>query len=218
MGGGDVQRGRVLILNGGSSSGKTTLARILQSALPEPWLLLGIDLFIWALPPDMVNGPGGLSIRDGVITRGEPFMSLYAGYRNAVATVAHSGVNVLLDDLTLDGVVDQQRWDESLRDLDVCWIGVRCAPDLAAEREARRGSRPSGIARVQAESVHQGVRYEVEVDTGVLDPSDAMNAIAEAMARRWPSSVPPQPDHESTFPRTSAWTSEGARPQPPWEA
>ena len=53
--------GRVVILNGGSSAGKTTLARALQSTLPEPWLLLGIDLMIWTLPPEMINRPDGLS-------------------------------------------------------------------------------------------------------------------------------------------------------------
>ena len=40
------QPGRVIILNGGSSAGKTTLGRALQSAIPGPWLLLGIDLLI----------------------------------------------------------------------------------------------------------------------------------------------------------------------------
>ena len=68
--------GRVIILNGGSSAGKTTLARALQSALPGPWLLLGIDLFIWTLRPDLVNDPRGLSVDDGVITRGDLFMAL----------------------------------------------------------------------------------------------------------------------------------------------
>jgi chloramphenicol 3-O phosphotransferase len=205
------------MLNGGSSSGKTTLGRSLQSALPEPWLLLGIDLFIWTLPPELVSDPRGLSIHDGVITRGDRFMSLYSGYRNAVAALARSGVNVLLDDLTLDGGVDQQRWDESLRDLDVCWIGVRCAAAIAAEREVGRGSRPPGIARHQADSVHEGVRYDAEVDTGALDPGDALKVLAEALERKWSISVSSLPGQGSSFPRTSAWTSEGQGTPPPWE-
>jgi chloramphenicol 3-O phosphotransferase len=217
MGGGDIQPGRVVILNGGSSAGKTTLGRSLQSALPDPWLLLGIDLFIWALPPEMVNDSDGLAVRDGVITRGERFMSLYAGYRIAVAAIARSGINVLLDDLTLDGVVDQQRWNEVLQGLDICWIGVRCAPEIAAEREARRGSRLPGIARRQAESVHEGVHYDVEVDTGVLQPREAMTAIAEQLGRRWSIAGLALTDRQSTFPPTSAWTSERSIRPPPWE-
>lgn len=75
---GDNQPGRVIILNGGSSAGKTTLGRGLQSGLPDTWLLLGIDLLIWTLPPEMINHATGLSVHDGVIVRGHLFMSLYA--------------------------------------------------------------------------------------------------------------------------------------------
>src|SRR6202790_3459740 len=119
MGRGDPQPGRILFLNGGSSAGKTTLGRSLQSVLPDPWLLLGIDLLIWTLPPEMINDPEGLSVTEGVITRGGPFMSLYAGYQKAVAALARSGVNVLLDDLTLDGGDDQHRWSDAPHAQDV---------------------------------------------------------------------------------------------------
>ena len=124
-----------MILNGGSSAGKTTLGRSLQSALSDTWLLLGIDLLIWMLPPRMINDADGLSVHEGVIVHGGLFMSLYAGFRTAVAALARSGVNVLLDDLTLDGTADQHRWSDALQGLEVLWVGVRCDPAIAAERE-----------------------------------------------------------------------------------
>ena len=34
---------QVIVLNGGSSSGKSTIARRLQSVLPRPWLTFGTD-------------------------------------------------------------------------------------------------------------------------------------------------------------------------------
>jgi chloramphenicol 3-O phosphotransferase len=217
MGHGENQPGRVLFLNGGSSAGKTTLGRSLQSALRDPWLLLGIDLLIWTLPPEMINSPEGLSVRDGVITRGRLFMSLYAGYQMAVAALARSGVNVLLDDLTLDGVDDQHRWNDVLHGLDVIWVGVRCAPEIAAEREAERGSRLPGTARHQAESVHKGVRYDLEVDSGVLDPGEESRVIAEWLERRRSIPISPHSHRQSTLPPISAWTPEGADRPPPWE-
>ena len=217
MGRGDNQTGRVLFLNGGSSAGKTTLGRGLQSVLSDPWLLLGIDLFIWTLPPEMINDPEGLSVREGVITRGGLFLSLYAGYQMAVAALALSGVNVLLDDLTLDGGNDQHRWNDALHGLDVIWVGVRCAPDIAAEREAGRGSRLPGTARHQAESVHEGVGYDFEVDSGVLDPVEETRLIAEWLERRWSIPISLQSNEQSTLPPVSAWTPEGASRPPPWE-
>jgi chloramphenicol 3-O phosphotransferase len=38
--------GRILLLNGTSSSGKTTLVRALQARLADPWLEIGIDRFV----------------------------------------------------------------------------------------------------------------------------------------------------------------------------
>lgn len=213
----DREPGRILFLNGGSSAGKTTLACRLQSVLSDPWLLLGIDLMIWTLPPQLVNHPEGLSVSEGEISRGEIFGPLYAGYQTAVAALAHSGVNVLLDDVTLDGFDDQQQWNDALHGLDVIWVGVQCAPEIAAEREARRGSRLPGTARHQARSVHEGVRYDFDVDTGVLDPAQVMGVVAEWLEQSYSIPISPQSDTQSTLPPVSAWTREGATRPPPWE-
>ena len=110
-----VTPGRLIVLNGGSSAGKTTLGRALQSQLADPWLLVGIDLLIWTLPPELINDPDGLSVGDGAISRGERFVPLYLVFQAAVATLALTGVNVLIDDITLDGSADQERWIRSCR-------------------------------------------------------------------------------------------------------
>jgi chloramphenicol 3-O phosphotransferase len=39
--------GKVIILNGASSSGKTSILTKLQTLLDEPYLNAGIDKFIW---------------------------------------------------------------------------------------------------------------------------------------------------------------------------
>ena len=47
-----MTKGKLIVLNGGSSAGKTSLGSALQDALlPETYLLLGIDVFWMALPP-----------------------------------------------------------------------------------------------------------------------------------------------------------------------
>lgn len=45
------------------------------------------------------------------------------------------------------------------------WVGVRCESAVAAGREVARGDRVRGMAVSQAEVVHQGVVYDLEVDT-----------------------------------------------------
>jgi chloramphenicol 3-O phosphotransferase len=43
----------VIVLNGGSSSGKSSIARFLQSLLAGPWLTLGVDTLIEAMPASL---------------------------------------------------------------------------------------------------------------------------------------------------------------------
>jgi chloramphenicol 3-O phosphotransferase len=47
----------------------------------------------------------------------------------------------------------------------VLWVGVRCESAVAAGREVARGDRPQGMAASQADAVHDGVFYDVVVDT-----------------------------------------------------
>ena len=214
---GVVPLGHLLALNGGSSAGKTTLARKIQSGLDSPWLLLGIDLLMWTLPAEMVGDQGGIQIIDGEIQRGAAFMRLYTGFQRAVAGLVSSGIDVILDEVLLDGSEDQRRWDEALGDLPVCWVAVHCDPDTAALREQERGDRPPGIARKQATSAHRGVRYDIELDTNVMPVVDSVNMIADGIRQRWSMSSAQASDTPPGLPPTSAWSPDSTQRLAPWE-
>ena len=209
--------GHLLALNGGSSAGKTTLARKLQSSLDGYWLLFGIDLLMWALPVEMVGATGGIQIIEGEFQRGADFMSLFTGFQRAVANLVASGIDVILDEVLLDGSEDQRRWDEALGDLPVCWVGVRCDADKAAMREQERGDRPPGIARKQAASVHRGVRYDIELDTSVMNVVDSVTLLADDIRQRWSISSTRPTNTPPGLPPTSAWSPDSTRRLPPWE-
>lgn len=82
--------GRVVLLHGTSSSGKTTVARAVQSLSDEPWLRLGIDVF-WAAIDErwMEHGQraseGFLWEVDARIVPGPVGERLAAGMRAAIA-------------------------------------------------------------------------------------------------------------------------------------
>ena len=209
--------GHLLALNGGSSAGKTTLARKLQSSLDGSWLLMGIDLLMWALPAEMVGDPEGIRIIDGEIQRGAEFMRLYAGFPRAVASLVSSGMDVILDEVLLDGIEDQHRWDEALGDLPVYWVALRCGPDTAAMRERERGDRPLGIARTQAASVHRGVRYDIELDTSVTSVVDSVTILADGVQQRWSISSARATDTPPGLPPISAWSPDSTQRLAPWE-
>jgi chloramphenicol 3-O phosphotransferase len=215
--GGDMPFGHLLALNGGSSAGKTTLARKLQSSLDGSWLLMGIDLLMWTLPAEMVGDPGGIQIIDGEIQRGAEFMRLYAGFQRAVASLVSSGMDVILDEVLLDGIEDQHRWDEALGDLPACWVAVHCDPDTAGVREQERGDRPLGIARTQAASVHRGVRYDIELDTSVMSVVDSVTMLTDGVRQRWSISSAQGADSPPGLPPTSAWSTDSTQRLAPWE-
>jgi chloramphenicol 3-O phosphotransferase len=209
--------GHVLVLNGGSSAGKTTLGRKLQSSLDGPWLLIGIDALIWTLPVEMVGDSDGIQIIDGEIRRGNDFMRLYTGFQQAVASLVSNGIDVIVDDVFLDGIEDQRRWEDALGDLPVCWVAVHCDPHSAAMREQDRGDRPPGVARTQAASVHHGVRYDIELDTSVMGVADSCDAVADDLRHRWSISSVRPTDAPSGLPATSAWNPDWTRSAAPWE-
>jgi chloramphenicol 3-O phosphotransferase len=85
---------------------------------------------------------------------------------------------VIVDEVFLGGAGSQGRWRQALGDLPVLWVGVRCEPDVAAEREVARGDRVTGMAAAQADLVHRGVTYDLEVDTTHAGSMACARAIA----------------------------------------
>jgi chloramphenicol 3-O phosphotransferase len=170
---------QVIVLNGGSSSGKSGIARCLQSVLPDPWLTFGVDTLIQAMPASMTASDAGVRLGpDGEVIVGAEFRSLEAAWIEGVAATARAGAGVILDEVFLGGAMSQQRWQQALGGLGVLWVGVRCEGTVAADREVARGDRVTGMAASQAEVVHQGVVYDLEVDTTHAESMECARAIA----------------------------------------
>lgn len=168
---------QVIVLNGGSSSGKSGLARCLQSVLPGAWLSLGVDTLIQAMPLAIRVSDVPISA-DGEVSVGPEFRRLEAAWIEGVAAMAHGGARVIVDEVFLGGAESQRRWREALGGLDVLWVGVRCDGTVAAGREIARGDRVPGMAARQADLVHQGVKYDLEVDTAHAESLECARVIA----------------------------------------
>ena len=157
---------QVIVLNGGSSSGKSGIARCLQAVLPDPWLVMAIDSLIEAMPASMQISAAGIEFApDGGVVIGPEFRALEAAWMEGVAAMARAGARVIVDDAFVGAAASQRRWREHLGSLPVLWVGVRCDSRVAAGREIARGDRTPGMAAAQAEAVHDGVVYDLEVDT-----------------------------------------------------
>lgn len=169
----------MIVLNGGSSAGKSGIARCLQAVLPDPWLVLGTDTFVEAMPLASRMSPAGLEVgATGEVTVGPEFRALEATWIEGIVAMARAGARIIVDEAFLGGAASQRRWTSALGRLEVLWVGVRCDGTVAAGREIARGDRVPGMAESQAELVHQGVRYDLQVDTTHTEAIDCARAIA----------------------------------------
>lgn len=189
--------GGVILLNGSSSAGKTTLAQMLQQILPEPWQLISLDQFRDGLParfrglnsPAGTPGARGLNITpvegDGrrvtAIRFGDVGERMLRGMRRAVAAFARGGDNVIVDDLLLEEAYVRD-YVEALHGLSVTLVGVRCPLDVVNAREASRPGRFPGTAESHFDTVHAHCRYDVEVDTHSTPPRACAERVVRAMA------------------------------------
>ena len=126
----------VVVLNGGSSSGKTSIGRRLQELLPLPWLLLGVDDLIHIAPSSLVSyGP------NGEVVLSDHWRALETAWSRGVATMARAGAGVVIDDVFLDGAASQQRTNDHLEGLDGA-LG-RCPLRTGGGGGSRTGARGS---------------------------------------------------------------------------
>ena len=186
----------VIVINGASSSGKTTLAVALQDILEGSWLIFGIDTLISAIPLKLLDmhedasigarprehevAEGGIDFgANGEITIGPEFERLEAAWLKGLACIAATGTRLILDEVFLYGALSQDRLRRSLDGRNVAWIGVTCDAEVAIERERKRGDRVVGGFERQFKRVHDGVHYDLVVDTTARPANEIAQQIAE---------------------------------------
>ena len=173
----------VVILNGASSAGKTSIVRELQRTLPRTWLADGIDRLLEMLPPALRDDDAGLKFQsDGMFTVGPELRRAEAAWMTGVAAMARAGASIFVDDVFLGGTASQQRWRDALEDVPHRFIAVHCAPDVLVARERARGDRIIGTGAGQAAVVHAGVEYDFAVDTTSTSTEACAAAIAAYVA------------------------------------
>lgn len=185
--------GRIILLNGTSSAGKSSIGHALQLLLSEPHLLFEIDTFIAALPPHVYGKETGwmfVPADDGSLRGhvGVDAAPIFAAMYYAMAALAHGGVNVIFVDVCLGDDAITHLLD-AWRDIDVVMVGVRCPVAVLEARERARGNRAIGIARGMREIAHAGMLYDIEVDTSTLSPEECAAAIVPATSWQKPRAI-----------------------------
>lgn len=185
--------GRIVILNGAPRSGKTSLARAVQTHVPGRWINFGVDAFNASLPPALMPGIG---LRPG----GErPDLEaelpvLFAALFDAMAGFAGNGLDVVADlGLHSDYASPFDPMDklrERLAGLPVMMVGIYCDIETIMARRnadpqdgfyAAGPGIPAPVQRWQ-DAVHLGKAYHLELDMGRLTPQEGARRIAQRLA------------------------------------
>ena len=153
-----ISPGKIILINGPSSAGKTTLALGLQEALDLPFIRFSFDLFMEhkAFPTQ--------AIRSGRFSWEAMRPAVFSGIQQCVPALAQAGNNVLFDHI----IETRGMLDELLRllsGLDVFFVGLHCSLEELERREMQRGDRRAGEARLDFQTVHSITTYDLELDS-----------------------------------------------------
>lgn len=168
--------GKIILLHGASSSGKTTVARALQARLDEPFWHYSIDHF-----------RGGGVLPDQRISRGDFAWAdlrpaFFDGFHRCLPALARAGNN-----LVVEHIVESPAWMSRLARLldgvDVYFVALHCPLPELERRERERGDRRAGEARQDHATVHGF--GEVDLDIDATRPlADNVDAVLSAWRAR----------------------------------
>lgn len=186
--------GTVIILNGPSAVGKSSIIKAFQDKQNKPWLGMGIDnLFVGVLPIKCLLDPS-YNVMQGFATEdaggklftlhiGSEGQKIIRGMHRAIAAYAHTGNNVIVDYITYCStwIADLQ---SSLRGINTVYIGVTASLTTIQQREKARGTSPEGHGRSLYESVHKGWNYDLMLDTDAITPDQAAERIMQYLEQK----------------------------------
>jgi len=186
-----ITPGNIILLNGASSAGKTSILLALQQVLDTPYLDAGIDKFLWMLPKRYLDVPLWHDVfeyswreQDGTrvlsIQAGPLGHRLMSGMHQAIAALSQAGNNVIADHVLIE-----RQWVQEcaylFANLPALFVGVHCPLEVLEQRERERSDRTLGQARAYLRKVHAHGIYDLEIDTSRFSPVECALRIRQRL-------------------------------------
>ena len=168
-----MEKGRILYLNGVTSSGKTSIVEALQARRDVFFYVVANDLFQEMIGENYLQ-------EDYWKYLGEVIILMY----HTAKLFSDMGKNVIIDSILVerDGVAPHyERMKEILKDNPLDIVEVFCPLDLCRQRSIERGDRYETQSDEQAALMAEGIRYSLRVDTGRLSPEECADTILKTL-------------------------------------
>ena len=176
---GHASKGQVILLNGPSSAGKTTLGKALQRKLQEQYgihsLLLSADQLLTAA------GCTGSAVISCLKETGLPVIETFHA---AIEAAAKAGAMVIADHVLGENAAWISDLYSRLDGIKVLPVQVFCGIEQLHRREyARKDRRPDWAhALRQAEEIHVHLPCEIVVDTTIAGPDNCADIVLDALS------------------------------------
>jgi len=145
----------IIILNGTSSSGKSSLCRAFQAIAHRPFMHMDVDAVAEMLPPNYFGEDD---------SRWAKVRRFQNGFHKAVCRFSETGHPVIVDQIVVrHGLM--QFILENYDGFPVYFIGLICPLEELERREIARKIQPTGLARRQNQGIHLNKVYDLELDT-----------------------------------------------------
>ena len=173
-----MEKGKIIFLNGVSSSGKTTLAKSLQERLAEPYFWLGADPFIGDMMPEKF-------FKDYSNPVIQKTFSIF--HHTIKFFVEDMGVNVIVEDVFHPSSEIQmiknlmKECVEILHEYPVLLVHVTCPLEELQRREKERGNRDIGRAEKQLQRMTLKDTYDITVNTFNNSTEECADKIIELL-------------------------------------
>ena len=168
-----MDKGRVIFLNGVTSSGKTSIVEALQARRDVFFYVVANDLFQEMVGEEYLR-------EDYWKYLGEVIIMMY----HTAKLFSDMGKNVLIDGILVEreGVAPHyERLLSILQDNPLDIVEVYCSPEICRERNIARGDRYESQSEEQAALMAKDIRYSMRVDTGVYSPEECAEQIIRGL-------------------------------------
>lgn len=172
---------KIIFLHGPSSSGKSTLARLVQATTDEPFWHISIDhLRDSGVLPSARFAKGDFEWR-------RERSKFFDGFHGSLVAYASAGNNLIVEHI-LDTPGWFAQFIELLEPFDVFFVGLHCSLEELESRERARMDRPMGSAAEDYRTVHAGLEYDLEIHSH-RSPEENASLLIDAFKSRLGPSV-----------------------------